>query len=141
MQEGDEELSEEALPQLPASVHVRKSSVACSKVRGSNAPPPETLPRYCVNNLRQCIGTADLSRQRLRQCLCCGKWFALLRCAPPGGMSPHSTRTLLDAVMQNNELVELLQERVRELEAEAEASKQQLAVTEQELQDSQNAHQ
>jgi len=45
MQEGDEELSEEALPQLPASVHVRKSSVACSKVSGPNAPPPETLPR------------------------------------------------------------------------------------------------
>jgi len=56
-------------------------------------------------------------------------------------VSPHSALTLFVTVMQNNELVELLQERVRELEAEAEANKQQLAMTEQELQDSQNAHQ
>lgn len=33
--EGDEELSDEGhMPQLPASVHVRKSSVACTKVGG-----------------------------------------------------------------------------------------------------------
>lgn len=43
--------------------------------------------------------------------------------------------------VQNNELVEMLQERVRELEAEAEASRQQLEDTEQQLKDTQDANQ
>lgn len=33
MRETEDEFSDEPVPQLPASVHVRKSSVACSKVR------------------------------------------------------------------------------------------------------------
>lgn len=43
--------------------------------------------------------------------------------------------------MQNNELVELLQERVRELEAEAATSCQQLADAEQQLKEAQEAQQ
>lgn len=33
LREAEDELSDEGMPQLPASVHVRKSSVACPKVR------------------------------------------------------------------------------------------------------------
>lgn len=35
MTEAEDEISDDAMPQLPASVHVRKSSVACSKVRAA----------------------------------------------------------------------------------------------------------
>jgi hypothetical protein len=48
---------------------------------------------------------------------------------------------LLLLAVQNSELVELLQERVRELEAEAATNCQQLAEAEQQLQQAQEAQQ
>lgn len=44
-------------------------------------------------------------------------------------------------LVQNNELVEILQERVRELEAEADTNRQQLDDAEQQLKDAQDANQ
>jgi predicted nucleic acid-binding Zn-ribbon protein len=45
------------------------------------------------------------------------------------------------ALLQNNELVEMLQERVRELEAEADTNREQLDDAEQRLKDAQDANQ
>lgn len=61
----------------------------------------------------------------------------------PNAQRPTCTYCLpvLCVVLQSNELVEMLQERVRELEAEAEANRQQLEATEQQLKDSEEAKQ
>lgn len=49
MGEADEDVSDGAMPQLPASVHVRKSSVACSKVRPTCEPSATAVSSLCAS--------------------------------------------------------------------------------------------
>jgi hypothetical protein len=55
MREAEDELSDEAMPQLPASVHVRKSSIACSKVSATCALNRRAAAGHAAANASGCV--------------------------------------------------------------------------------------
>lgn len=136
MTEAEDEISDDAMPQLPASVHVRKSSVTCSKVRAA-----------CSSSARHPQLKRPASKQEHHACPH-GAPSTIVVCMPgcPASnnhaalLTTATTRCTAVVCVQNNELVEMLQERVRELEAEAEEGRQQLADTEQQLKDTETAN-
>lgn len=80
-----------------------------------------------------------------RWVFCCSAWVgkrpAAVCFSCRGNPTSDTSASAYVCPVQNNELMEMLQERVRELEAEAEANRQQLEDTEQQLKDTQDANQ